>query len=84
MPQDSFPLLEPLLKDLVREEREITVYLMNGFQIKGVLKAYDHSTLLVSSRLKEQLIFKHAVSTIAPTDNNTLLTRQAGPVARCE
>ena len=84
MPQDFLPLLELVLKDLVREKREITVYLMNGFQIKGVLKAYDNSILLVSNRLKEQLIFKHAVSTIAPTDNNTLLIRQAGPVARCE
>lgn len=84
MPQDFFQLQEQVLQNLVREECEITVYLMNGFQIKGVLKAYDNSTLLVSNRLKEQLIFKHAVSTIAPTDNNTLLTRQAGAVARCE
>lgn len=84
MPQDFFQLQEQVLQNLVREECEITVYLMNGFQIKGVLKAYDNSTLLVSNRLKEQLIFKHAVSTIAPTDNNTLLIRQAGPVTRCE
>ena len=41
MPQDFLPLLELVLKDLVREKREITVYLMNGFQIKGVLKNWD-------------------------------------------
>ena len=34
MPQDFLPLLELVLKDLVHEKREITVYLMNGFQIK--------------------------------------------------
>ncbi len=43
-----------------------TFYLVNGLPLKGMLKAFDNYTLIVESNGAQQLIFKHAVSTIIP------------------
>lgn len=51
----------------VRKERlSLTVFLMNGFQLHGTVKGYDGFTVLLDSDGKQQLIYKHAISTIIP------------------
>ena len=50
-----------------RAERvPVTLFLMNGFQLRGVLKAYDSFTVVIDSDGRQQLIYKHAISTIPP------------------
>ena len=50
-----------------RAERvPLTLFLMNGFQLRGTLKAFDSLTVVLDSEGKQQLIYKHAISTIAP------------------
>lgn len=45
----------------------ITVFLVNGYQIKGTVKGFDNYTLVLDSDGKQQLIYKHAISTIVPS-----------------
>ena len=59
--QDTF--LNQVRKDGIL----ITIFLMNGFQLKGVVKGFDNFTIVLDSDGKQQLIYKHAVSTIAPS-----------------
>ena len=50
-----------------RAERvPLTLFLMNGFQLRGTLKAFDSFTVVLDPEGKQQLIYKHAISTIAP------------------
>lgn len=42
------------------------VYMMNGFQVRGTIIDFDDFTILVESDGKKQLLYKHAVSTVAP------------------
>ena len=49
-----------------RERTMLTVFLMNGFQIHGVIRAFDGFTVILDSDGKQQLIYKHAISTIIP------------------
>lgn len=49
-----------------RENIGITVFLVNGYQIKGQVKGFDSYTLILDSEDKQQLIYKHAISTIIP------------------
>ena len=44
----------------------VVVFLMNGFQIKGIVKGFDNFTVVIDSDGKQQLIYKHAISTIVP------------------
>lgn len=61
--QDQF------LNTLRRENIFVTVYLMNGFQLKGLVKGFDNFTVVLEADGKQQLIYKHAISTFAPSKN---------------
>ncbi len=44
----------------------VTVFLMNGFQMRGVVTGFDSFTVVLESDGKQQLIYKHAISTVVP------------------
>ena len=44
----------------------VTVYLTNGFQLKGAVKGFDSFTVILDSDGKQMMIYKHAISTITP------------------
>ena len=44
----------------------VTMFLMNGFQMRGVITGYDAFVVILDSDGKQQVIYKHAISTIAP------------------
>ena len=58
--QDSF------LSAARREKAQVTLFLMNGFQLKGVVRGFDNFAVLVDSEGRQQMIYKHAISTISP------------------
>jgi host factor-I protein len=49
-----------------KEKLGVTVYMTNGFQLKGVVKGFDNFTVVLDSDGKQQLIYKHAISTVSP------------------
>lgn len=49
-----------------RSEVAVTVFLMNGFQIRGTIGGFDAFTVIVHSDGKQNLIYKHAISTVSP------------------
>ena len=54
---------------LLRARRDaipVTMFLMNGFQMRGVITGYDALVVILDSDGKQQVIYKHAISTIAP------------------
>jgi host factor-I protein len=58
--QDSF------LNQLRKDRSTVTMFLMNGFQLHGTVKAFDGFTVVLDSEGKQQLIYKHAISTVVP------------------
>lgn len=44
----------------------MTIYLVNGFQLRGIVKGFDSFTILLEYERKTHLIYKHAVSTVSP------------------
>ncbi|MGG0670778.1 RNA chaperone Hfq [Sporosarcina koreensis] len=57
---------ETFLNSLRKNNTFVTVFLLNGFQLKGLIKSYDNYTVLLESDGKQQLIYKHAISTYVP------------------
>ena len=54
---------------LLRARRDaipVTMFWMNGFQMRGVITGYDAFVVILDSDGKQQVIYKHAISTIAP------------------
>ena len=52
-----------------RQDVPLTVFLVNGFQMRGVVRGFDPFTVVLESEGRQQLICKHAISTIAPQRN---------------
>ena len=47
----------------------MTLFLMNGFQMRGVVRGFDSFTVVLETDGKQQLIYKHAISTLVPSRN---------------
>lgn len=62
----SINLQDVFLNKARKENVGITVFLINGYQIKGVVKGFDNYTIVLESQDQQQLIYKHAISTIIP------------------
>lgn len=59
--------LQDLFLNQVRRDRSVvTMFLMNGFQLHGIVKGFDGFTVVLESDGKQQLIYKHAISTVVP------------------
>ena len=63
---DPFTLQEAILSECRRDKVPVTLFLMNGFQLRGVITGYDSFVVVLVSDGKQQMIFKHAISTLAP------------------
>ncbi len=59
--------LQDIFLNSVRSTKQfVTVFLMNGFQMRGLVTGFDNFTVVLDSEGKQQLIYKHAISTIVP------------------
>ncbi|MEC0303764.1 RNA chaperone Hfq [Terribacillus saccharophilus] len=68
----SVNIQDQYLNQLRKERMQVTVFLTNGFQIRGTVKAFDNFTVLFETEGRQQLIFKHAISTFSPVKNVSL------------
>jgi len=59
-------LQDIFLTQVRRERRSVTMFLMNGFQMRGYVTGFDAFTVVLSSDGKQQVVYKHAISTIVP------------------
>ena len=59
-------LQDAFLNQVRKEGIQTTVYLINGFQLKGTVKGFDNFTVIIESDGKQMLIYKHAISTVTP------------------
>ena len=63
---ENLTLQEAILKECIRERVPVTLFLMNGFQLRGVITGFDSFVVILVSDGKQQMIYKHAISTLAP------------------
>ena len=63
---DPINLQEAILSEVRRERIPVTLFLMNGFQLRGTITGYDSFVVVLVTDGKQQMIYKHAISTLAP------------------
>ena len=66
MSKGQINLQDAFLNQVRKDKVPVTIYLVNGFQIKGLVKGFDNFTVVVELEQKQQLVYKHAISTVAP------------------
>ena len=63
---DTMNLQDAILKEVRKDRVPVTLFLMNGFQLRGVSAGYDSFVVVLVTDGKQQMIYKHAISTLAP------------------
>ena len=59
-------LQEAILREVRAERTPVTLFLMNGFQLRGIITGFDSFVVVLVTEGKQQMIYKHAISTLAP------------------
>lgn len=67
MSKSVINLQEVFLNQARKDKIIVTVFLTNGFQFKGTVRGFDNFTVVLDCDGKQQLVYKHAISTIIPT-----------------
>ncbi len=62
----SINLQDTFLNQMRKDNIPVTIFLVNGYQLKGTVKGFDNFTLILEAEGKQQLVYKHAISTVAP------------------
>ena len=75
-------LQDAFLTKARRQNVPLTMFLVNGFQMRGTVRGFDPFTVVLESEGRQQLIYKHAISTIAPAQ--TIDLRGPEPEAEAE
>ncbi len=63
---EQMNLQDAILSEVRREKIPLTLFLMNGFQLRGVVTGFDSFVVLLVTEGKQMMIYKHAISTLAP------------------
>ena len=63
---DATNLQEAILNEVRRDHVPVTLFLMNGFQLRGIITGFDSFVVVLVTDGKQQMIYKHAISTLAP------------------
>ncbi|NLH97793.1 MAG: RNA chaperone Hfq [Clostridiaceae bacterium] len=66
MNKPNINLQDVFLNQVRKEHLPVTIYLTNGFQLKGTVKGFDNFTVILDTDGRQQLVYKHAISTISP------------------
>ena len=63
---ETINLQDAILGEVRRDRVPVTLFLMNGFQLRGVVTGFDSFVVVLVTDGKQQMIYKHAISTLAP------------------
>ena len=66
MTKPQINLQDGFLNQVRKDNIPVTIYLVNGFQLKGLVKGFDNFTVVLENDGKQMLVYKHALSTITP------------------
>jgi host factor-I protein len=69
-------LQDVFLNQLRRDRTPLTIYLTNGFQLKGIIKGFDNFVIVIEVEGRQQVVYKHAISTISPMKMVNLIFKE--------
>ena len=75
-PTNNKPIMniqDAFLNNIRKENIPVVIYLVNGFQIRGLVRGFDNFSVIIENEGKQQLVYKHAVSTISPAANVSIM-----------
>lgn len=72
-------LQDPMLNKMRSEQVPVSIYLTNGVQLRGVVKGFDNFIVLLEGEGRQMMVYKHAITTIAPVRHIGFPTMEKNP-----
>jgi host factor-I protein len=72
-------LQDPFLNALRKEKVPVSIYLVNGIKLQGVVESFDQFVVLLKNSIS-QMVYKHAISTVVPARNVKLSGEESDTV----
>lgn len=66
-------LQDVFLNQARKDKIAVTIFLMNGYQFKGIVKGFDSYIVILDCEGKQYVVYKHAISTIVPNRSINIL-----------
>ena len=63
---DQLTLQDSILREVRKDKIPVTLFLMNGFQLRGTVTGFDSFVVVLVTDGRQQMIYKHAISTLVP------------------
>lgn len=68
MNKQSNNIQDIFLNNARKSKTLVSIHLVNGFQLRGVVKGFDNFTVILDSEGKQMLVYKHSITTITPSN----------------
>lgn len=72
-------LQDGFLNQVRKDATPVTIHLINGFQLRGLVRGFDNFTVVLEDEGKQELVYKHAISTIVPARPVSDFGGEGGP-----
>lgn len=82
MEKQPHNIQDVFLNHLRREKLPVTVFLMSGVKLTGRIKSFDKYAVILESGQRDQLIFKHAISTVVTTKSAPAASASSSPSSK--
>ena len=69
-------LQDVFLNQVRKDKSQVTIFLVSGYQLKGIVKGFDNFTVILECEGRQYLIYKHAISTLIPAKPINLLSEK--------
>lgn len=79
MAREFTSLQQRFLNEVRRSKSHVTVYLISGIKLQGQVTSFDNFAILLRRDNQSQLVYKHAISTIMPSDPISFFDDEADP-----
>ena len=80
----SINLQDSFLNQVRKENIAVIIYLVNGFQLKGMVRGFDNFTVILENDGRQQLIYKHAISTVTPLQAMQIMSPERPPCGKAQ
>lgn len=74
---NTINLQDAFLNNVRKEKIKITIYLTSGYKLSGVVKGFDNYAVFLESDKGQQLVYKHAISSIVPAKNIKIFNNES-------
>lgn len=79
MSKQQMNLQDFFLNQVRKDGIPVTIYLVNGFQLKGNVRGFDNFTVIIDVEGKQQMVYKHAISTVMPIKPVSIVFENRSP-----